>query len=252
MSDAEDGDDAADRFEAFLSADGVSFTAEDVALLRAIGDHGSVRAAANELGRSRSRALDRLQTLESTYGPLVERVRGGTGGGGSRLTENGRRMLSRFARLRAALSGTAAAAESVLTGRVTAGVGELVMVETPAGTIRALLVDESGRPVAGDGGDAMNAVGSTVQVSLRADALTLHAPSDVPPTAATSARNRIRGTVTNLSRGVEVVTVAIDVGASDPVLALVTTESVTKLGLEPGADVVATFKATATRATARS
>jgi molybdate transport system regulatory protein len=158
-------------------------------------------------------------------------------------------MLARFARLRAALSGTAAAAETVLTGVVTAGLGELVMVETAAGTVRAMLVGETGAPITADEGDAMDAVGKSVQLSVRADAVTLQEPSSISPTSKTSARNRVRGTVAELSPGQEVVTVAVDIGLPDPLLALVTRESVDKLGLEPGSAVVATFKATATRGT---
>ncbi|MFB6131467.1 MAG: TOBE domain-containing protein [Salinigranum sp.] len=280
-----------DRFEAYLSVDGVSFGAADEALLRAIADHGSVSGAASALGRSRARALSRLGTLETAYGPLVERRRGGADGGGSSLTDRGRDLLARFTRLRAALSGTVGAAESVLYGEVTRIEGELALVETPPGTVRALYVDETGRVVspaemradvsseaasdgagsaaspdgtasgdeegdsrAGDrrvGGDSPgdDRIGEQVQVSLRSDAVTLHDPADAPPGDATSARNRFAGTVVDLRRGESVARVTVEVAPGATLLALVTAESVERLGLRPGREVVASFKATATRAT---
>ncbi|MFC4358077.1 TOBE domain-containing protein [Halobium salinum] len=223
-------------FDAGIRAGEITFDTSDVALLRAVDDAGSVSAAAETLGRSRSRALRRLETLEEVFGPLVERRRGGADGGGSRLTEEARALVARFERLRAALSGTAGADEVVFTGTLVERDGELGRVETPAGTVRALVPDG----VAED---------DRVQVSVRADAVTLHEPGGSPAAGATSARNRFAGTVSQVRRGESVATVSVKVGVSDPLLALVTVESVERLGLVPGVGVVATFKATATRAT---
>ncbi|SEO92617.1 molybdate transport system regulatory protein [Halogranum amylolyticum] len=222
--------------EAQLHADDVSFGADDAALLRAIATHGSVSAAANELGRSRSRALTRLERLESAFGSLVDRRRGGAGGGGSQLTDDGDELLARFDRLRTTLAGTAGVDETVFEGEVTERTGELALVETEAGTLRALV-------------DKDATAGATVQVSVRADAVTLHAPDEAPSGGATSARNRLAGTVVGLDAGAAVVRVALDVETASPLAALVTVESVDRLGIAVGDDVVASFKATATRAT---
>jgi molybdate transport system regulatory protein len=213
----------------------VAFGAADAALLRAIDEHGSVSGAAGALGRSRARATGRLDDLEAGFGSLVERRRGGSGGGGTELTAGARDLLARFDRLRAALSGVAAAAECVLEGRVVDRDGELATVDTPVGAVRALAPPDADR----------------VQVSLRADAVTLHAPEEAPPAGGTSARNRLAGTVAGLERGESVAHVRVrveDDGEAAEVVALVTTESVERLGLSTGAQVVATFKATATRA----
>jgi molybdate transport system regulatory protein len=231
-------------FEASLSADDVTFDAADAALLRAVATEGSVSGAASSLGRSRSRALGRLETLEAAFGPLVDRQRGGRGGGGSRLTEEAEALLARFDRLRAALSGTAEAAEAVLAGEVVSVRGELGVVETSPGRVCALLVDETGAT------DPEVVEGATVEVSIRADAVTLHAPTDAPPGTATSARNRFSGRVTDLSAGETVVRVGVDVDGAT-LVALVTAESVDRLSLDVGDEVVASFKATATRATRR-
>ncbi|MFC7227895.1 TOBE domain-containing protein [Salinirubellus salinus] len=222
-------------FEARLHADGVTFEARDADLLRAVDSEGSLNAAAAALERSYSRSHERLGDLEGAFGPLVERTRGGSGGGGSRLTDRARALLARFDRLRAEYSGVAAGAETVLEGEVLGRTGELATVRTGVGELRAL---------APDGAEA-------VQVTLRADAVTLHDPDEAPPAGGTSARNRLAGTVDGVDAGEAVARVAVDVGATDPLVALVTVESLERLDLRPGRPVVATFKATATRAVER-
>lgn len=219
-----------------LRAEDVAFGADDARLLRAIDDRGSVNAAASALGRSRARATGRLDDLEAAFGSLVERTRGGAGGGGTALTDGARDLLARFDRLCTALSGVAAAEEAVLEGQVVDRDGELATVTTAVGDLRALAPAGAGR----------------VQVSLRADAVTLHAPDEAPPAGGTSARNRLTGTVTDLERGESVAHVQVAVSGVDgsaTLVALVTLESVERMGLASGAEVVATFKATATRAT---
>ncbi|MFC7069404.1 molybdopterin-binding protein [Halobaculum lipolyticum] len=231
-------DDGAAGFEASLVADGVTFDGRDAALLRAVAAAGSVSGAAGDLGRSRARALSRLETLETAFGDLVERRRGGADGGGSRLTGNAEALLARFERLTAALAGTAGAAESVFEGVVAGRNGGLAVVDTDAGTLRALAV-----------GDPDPAPGDAVQVSVRADAVTLHDPGETPSPDATSARNRFAGVASDVARGDSVAEVRVDVGAAAPVCALVTVDSAERLGLTAGRDVVVSFKATATRAT---
>ncbi|MUV58268.1 TOBE domain-containing protein, partial [Halogeometricum sp. CBA1124] len=70
-----------------------------------------------------------------------------------------------------------------------------------------------------------------------------------PDEDATSARNRLAGTVESVERGDAVATVAVDAGLTTPLRAFLTVESVRRLSLAPGARVVASWKATATRAT---
>lgn len=226
--------------DAQLRADGVEFTAADAELLRAVDDRGSVNGAAEELGRSRARALDRIGTLEDAFDSLVERQRGGADGGGSELTEAAQSLLARFDRLRATLVGTAAVAERVLLGRVVEREGELGVVDTDAGAVRARLVAQPAREPAG--------VGASVQVGVRSDAVTLYAPADSPPADGISAQNRFEATVVGIDRGTSIASVGVDVGGPDPLVALLTHDSLDRLGLADGSPVVVTFKATATRA----
>jgi len=221
-------------FEAHLRVGGETFDERDAALLRAVAAEGSLNAAASALGRSYSRAHGRIGDLENAAGPLVERRRGGSEGGGSRLTDDARELLAEFDRLQAALAGTAATERLVLDGRVADRDGDLATVETAAGTVRALALTDA----------------DDVQVSFRSDAVTLHATETAPGGDETSARNRFRGEVVGVDRGEGTALVRIDVGADGPLVVRVTETSLAALGLEPGVEVVASFKATATRATA--
>ncbi|MFB6173955.1 MAG: TOBE domain-containing protein [Halobacteriales archaeon] len=222
-------------FEAHLRVGECSFDRSDAALLRAVDEHASLNAAADALGRSYSRAHDRITTLEAAVGPLLERERGGPGGGGSELTPTARDLLARFARLEAALADTARVDAVALEGRVTGRDGELATVGTPAGTVRALLFEAAER----------------VQVSFRADAVTLQDPEFAPAADATSARNRFPGTVVAVDPGESIARVDVEVGAPEPLSALITDESRRRLDIEAGREVVASVKATAVRATPR-
>jgi len=222
-------------FEAHLRVGEVTVDGRDAALLEAIDAHDSLNAAADALGRSYSRAHERLTVLESAAGPLVARQRGGQGGGGSDLTPAARDLLARFARLQAALEETARTDDVVLQGTVVDRDGELVTVETPAGPVRALQFED----------------GDRVQVSFRADAVTLHALEAAPPADGSSARNRFRGTVAAVEEAAAVATVTVAVSPTVRFPVRVTRRSLDRLELAPGVDVVATVKATATRASPR-
>ena len=221
------------EFDAYIGADGVTLDERDVELLRAIDRAGSLNTAATELGRSYAHAQRRVVELEEAFGSLVERQRGGSGGGGSTLTGTAADLLAAFERTRTGFEGVAGVAETVLAGSITRRDGELVTVDTDAGAVRALVPDGEGR----------------VQLSIRADAVTLTDPDDTPVPEHTSARNRFPGTVRAVDTGERIARVAVDIGIDDSLLALVTQDSREKLGLTVGSDVVVSFKATATRGT---
>ena len=214
-----------------LDREGVRFAERDAQLLRAIGEHGSLNAAANALGRSYSRSQRRVVELEDAFGQLVERTRGGSGGGGSSLTGTAETLLAEFDRLEAEFAGLTEVEETVLGGSVVDRDGELGTVETDAGLVRAIVP-----PTAED-----------VRLAVRADAITLHAPGSAPETE-TSARNRFRGEVQEVVTGDALGRVVLDIDADTDLTVLVTQTSIDTLGLAPGVEVVASFKATATRA----
>ena len=237
--------DVPSEFDARLGEGDVTLTDRDVTLLRRIDEAGSMNAAADDLGRSYSRAQNRVVELESAFGELVERQRGGASGGGSRLTERARDLLSQYDRLCAEFASVVETRETVLSGTVVAVDGDLVSVETPAGTIRALV------PADSRGSDDSEAtetarLDAEVLLTVRADAVTLHDPGHVRDPDETSARNRLAGTVLDVDTAESVAVVTVDVGTAAPLSAIVTTESVDRLSLSPGRDAVGSFKATAT------
>ncbi len=72
-------------------------------ILRRVDEAGSISEAARGAGVSYKAAWQAVETLSSLAGlPLVERVVGGAGGGGARLTEAGRRVLLAAERLQSA------------------------------------------------------------------------------------------------------------------------------------------------------
>jgi molybdate transport system regulatory protein len=248
---SEEGAAGAGRGSAALIEGDVEFDGRDAALLRAVHEAGSVAGAAADLGRSRARALSRIETLEGSFGRLVERRRGGSGGGGSRLTDAGRGLLDRYDRLQAVLAATASVPETVLDGTVAGVDGELADVDTAVGTVRGLHGgtgdadadrDEDG---ASDGHDRV-AVGDAVQVRIGADAVTVYRGDVGVDPDATSARNRLRGEVVEVDAGETVSTVGVSVDRA-AFRALITAESAARLDLEPGDDVAIRWKATATR-----
>lgn len=218
-------------FDAQLDKAGVRFTSRDAGLLRAIRDHGSLNSAATALGRSYSRSQQRVVELETAFGQLVERQRGGAGGGGSTLTDTGRDVLAEFDRLEAEFTGVTEVEETVLRGTVTEREGELGTVETGAGSVQAIVP----------------AGAQQVRLAVRADAITLH-PVGTVPESGTSARNQFRGTVREIDMGKAVARVVLDIGIDSGLTVLVTRASVETLALAAGDTVAASFKATATRA----
>ena len=228
--------DVSPDFDVQLGRDDVALTVRDRELLAAIDEEGSLNAAADSLGRSYAHAQRRVVELEDAFGPLVERSRGGGGGGGSELTDRAREVLATFDRVRAEFAGVAEADETVVSGRVTERDGELATVETAAGQIRAVTPPDC----------------TEVVVTIRADAVTLNRPTEAPEPGGTSARNRFEGEVVAVDRGETLARVTVAVESDLHLTALVTVESVDRLGLATGTPVVATFKATATRAVARA
>ncbi|MFA9501419.1 TOBE domain-containing protein [Natrinema sp. H-ect1] len=227
------------EFDPYLRIDDVTVDRSDIAMLRAIDDRGSLSGAAEALERSYPRLQQRVVELEDAIGPLVERTRGGAGGGGSSLTDQARDLLARFDRLVAAYEGVARVDETVLSGPVVNRDGELATVATDAGEVLAVVPSEA----------------AAASVTIRSDAVSLHAPEDVPRAEGTSVRNRFPGTVAWLEAGDAVARVGIDLEAAEDggdaddaeLVALVTRRSVDALGLEPGRSIVASVKATAVR-----
>ena len=95
------------------------------ALIEAIGQTGSISAAAREMGMSYRRAWVLVDTMNRCFvGDLVHTSTGGSGGGGARVTDLGREVVERYRTMEAK------AASSV--------------VEDMKGLTRLLRVDDEG------------------------------------------------------------------------------------------------------------
>jgi molybdate transport system regulatory protein len=71
-----------------------------IILLEKIDHEGSINRAAKSLGMSYKRAWQLINAInEVAEEPIVERVTGGAGGGGTVLTEKGRNVISDYHRL---------------------------------------------------------------------------------------------------------------------------------------------------------
>ena len=82
----------------WLTAGGENFGGHGrVALLESIAACGSITRAARALGMSYKAAWDAVDSMNRLAGePLVERLVGGRGGGGTRLTARGERLVTNF------------------------------------------------------------------------------------------------------------------------------------------------------------
>jgi molybdate transport system regulatory protein len=75
----------------------VAFSSWRVRLLEAVGETGSISAAASRMGVSYRRAWDKIHECEERLGiKLVETQTGGSGGGGSQLTPAALEYIQRF------------------------------------------------------------------------------------------------------------------------------------------------------------
>lgn len=73
-----------------------------VRLLRLIEESGSLADAAKAMGLSYRRAWGKVKEIERNLGvKLLESAAGGSGGGGSRLTDEARALVERYERFRA-------------------------------------------------------------------------------------------------------------------------------------------------------
>ncbi|MFW5963471.1 MAG: TOBE domain-containing protein [Natronomonas sp.] len=220
-------------FEPRLARDGVTVTGRDIEMLRAIDERGSMSGAADALGRSYPHLQRRVDEIESSFGPLTTRVRGGSGGGGTALTDNAGDLIRQFDRLQLELSGVTSVTESIVPGTVRARDGELATVETDAGKITARVPNGS----------------REVEIAIRSDAVVLMDP-ETATEGHTSLRNQLSGTVSRVETTDAVSTVTVAVAEGVDIEAVVTEESKERLGLRGGRDVVAAFKTTAARAIA--
>lgn len=233
-----------------------------LALLAAIGRHGSIAAAAKQAGISYKGAWDAVQALNNLFEqPLVEAQPGGRAGGTARVTAAGETVLSAYR-----------AVESELAHVIERLDGVLAQGEDPAGLIWRLGLKTSARntfrgivrsvtPGAVNAEVALDIGGGIVLVAIITsdsvadlglapgrEALALIKSSFVilAPGAErlrTSARNCLAGTVIRHEQGAVNDEVVLDLGQGKTLTAIVTRESGEALDLAVGAPAQALINA---------
>jgi len=236
--------------------------ADRIALLAKIGETGPITAAARAVGMSYKGAWDVVDAMNNLADePLVVRITGGKGGGGTRLTERGQRLIEAFAALEVVhrdflkhfetLADASVAdiklirslmlrtsARNQLSGRVVAirkgAVNDTVELELPGGErVVATLTCESTQ-------DLGLAVGTEAIALIKASSVLVGLPDDG---MRLSARNQLAGTVIQVTLGAVNAEIRIRLAGGSVMTAIVTVESASALGLQEGVAVLAIVKA---------
>jgi len=232
-------------------------------LLAAIASNRSITAAAKSVGLSYKAAWDAIEAMNNlSDAPLVERTVGGKGGGGTRLTARGEKLVATFrevevenarfvARLNTRLAGAGEDLKiierlSMQTSARNHFAGKVVRITPGAVNDEVELVLS--------GGDSLVAIithRSVQQLGLRknAEAIALIKASSV--IVATdggspmklSARNQLAGTISRIVPGAVNTEVVIALAGGNSVAAIITNTSAKEMRLAEGMAAIAVFKA---------
>lgn len=235
-----------------------------IALLERLGELGSIAAAAKAEGISYKTAWETIESLNNlSEAPVVERSTGGVGGGGTRLTDHGRKVIallrdmdSEFNDFLKAMGGgrrrfdrfyryfqlmrrwnMKTSARNQFLGKVrklTKGaVNAEVILDIGGGdTLAAIITNESADNLA-------LAVGVDAYALIKAPWVIVTTDDGMK----TSARNRLCGVISRCVEGAVNGEVVIDLPGGKSVAAIVTNESMQSLGLKVGVRACALIKA---------
>lgn len=247
----------------WMTVDGENFGGPGrVALLAKIAECGSITQAAKAIKMSYKAAWDAIDTMNNLAGePLVERLAGGKGGGGTRLTRRGEQLVENFRIIerehRTFIKQLASQAEgmaddyllirkmSMKTSARNQFLGKVTAVKAGAVNDEIELQVASGQKiVAIVTHESVESLG----LSLGAEAFALIKSSSIilvtdDEGARFSARNLLTGTISRIQPGAVNTEVVIELPGGGTVAAIVTNDSSQSLGLSVGKTVSAIFKA---------
>jgi len=245
---------------------GAFLGATRIRLLEAIEAHGSISQAAKMVPLSYKAAWDAVDAMNNLAdAPLVTRATGGRNGGGTQLTDYGRRMVAMYraveneyqksiARLASGMDESGAASMqdfqklmrrmAVKTSARNQFVGPISALREGAVNFEVCLrLDAHNEIVAiitRESAENLELkIGMEVQALVKAQAIILSNTPDLR----TSARNQFRGVVSRIVPGAVNSEVAIMLPGGKIVTAIVTQESADLLALTPGMPVTALFEA---------
>ena len=239
--------------------------ADRIALLEAVDSTGSITAAAKRVGLSYRAAWDAVQVLNNLFaGPLVAAGPGGAKGGGAELTPLGRQVVKAFGimedgvrRMFGELQDRMSDADGPALSSLMWGFG--MKLSTPNalrgvvsritdGAVNAevlLRIGQTAEIVAvvtrRSVEDLELAVGREAVALINAGSIILAPLGE--EILRTSARNALAGTVVAHQSGAVNDEIQIEIDDGKILTATVTSESAQRLGLEPGARVIALIKA---------
>lgn len=233
-----------------------------IALLEKIGEYGSITRAAKAVGVSYKTAWDMVNHLNNMADqPLVERMAGGKGGGGTRLTPAGTDLIEQFSiiqeehrRFLDTLSERLVNGDSLyqflrrIAMKVSARnvfLGTVSGITKGAVNAEVALTLKGGTPVTAvvtNGSiDSLGlAVGKEAYAIIKASSVIIG--TDLHD-ARVSARNIMCGTVVKVIEGPVNTEVDVEIGGGNTVSAVITHESAKNLGIKTGSHACAIFKA---------
>jgi molybdate transport system regulatory protein len=242
---------------------GARVGAERIALLEALGELGSIRAAAARVNLSYKAAWDAVRGLNNLFeGPLVTAQAGGRQGGAAELTPRGRAAVAAFRRMEADLDQVMARLDASLAGAPHNDLGGFFWslgMQTSArnalrGTVRALTEGAVNAEVTLAVAPGVEIVAVITRDSAAALRLAVGRPAIALIKSSfvvlakgeglvTSARNHISGVVAAREDGVVSSEIALAIAEGKTLTATITLQSAQAMELAPGVAVTALVKA---------
>ena len=233
-----------------------------ILLLQALERTGSINSAAQSLGMQYKTAWQKLEQINNLLPySLVEKRTGGSGGGGSVLTEDGKRLLAQISTMQKEFSQFMQffadnpqdaletlktlrriemnlSARNVWLGQIKSidqgAVNSVVNIQLKGGdAISSVITDNSVKRLGLE-------IGMDVLAIVKASNVLLG--SKIDPQAI-SARNILTGTISSLVPGVVNDEVTVDLPGGSSVTSIITSASVRRLGLTLGKEISAIIKA---------
>ena len=232
-------------------------------LLASVGETNSINAAAKVVGLTYKAAWDAIDAMNNLSDrPLVERSVGGKGGGGTRLTANGRQLVRTFRMVEDENTRFLDALNSRVRNvdRDLGVLGRLTMLTSARNHFAGKVSRIKGGSVNDEiqikltGGEKLVAiithdsvenlglaVGKAVVALVKASSVIVAIDTDAP--LRLSARNQLVGTVGRVIKGSVNTEVVIDLKGGNSVAAVITNAAAKTLRLRKGKSASAIFKA---------
>ena len=227
-----------------------------MALVEAIGELGSISAAARKVGLSYKAAWDAVQALNNLFDtPLIAAAPGGKSGGAASVTPRGRAVLAAFRRMQTELDAALAKLERDPVHDLFWSLG---MKTSARNALRGVVSDITPGAVSGEVtlslGDSVAITAMLTRQSIEDLQLEVGKPAIALIKASfvilakgtglrTSARNQIPGVVLEREDGAVNSEVSLDIGGGKTLVATITLESAQSLGIVVGDPVTALVKA---------